>query len=41
MAPPITASTFHMLVNLANGHLFSEDVDTDEVAIEAPRRGER
>ena len=41
MAPPITASTFHQLVNLANGHLFSETVATDEVAIEAPRRGER
>jgi len=42
MAPPITASTFHMLVNLANGHLFGGDVDAhDGVAIEAPRRGER
>ena len=41
MAPPITQEVFYNLVTLANGHLFQPSPIEDEVAIEAPRRGER
>jgi|TARA_R110000824_G_scaffold375411_2_gene566312 hypothetical protein len=41
MAPPITQEVFYKLVTLANGHLFQASDTEDEVAIEAPRRGER